>query len=423
MGMSIGWSEISEDDVRSVANAMKSAGEGVVDEVGVRVLHGLYADRFFPGVSVQQRRLRYVFIVPWVYQWVAEQPARARDPRRYIREAEVEVAKWLNAGGDTLGLVGSSQLGKPVKLPPSTTYHGLLGQMGILPFNRRQERPCSLDEIVSTWPGTTRKLKPDADGAQVGERRLLPDAGVALPSDFLEGKGVFVLSADEREQAARRLRGILRFGEMGNAQSLLATLVAHAPNLDPRALFALGGVDERKIAEDLRLESPGVIERAAKAASLGAVVKATYAALVEREYELDTKRGAETGYREGLANLVETHGAFARDLDLDAVRHDGHPRSGSARALTPGHYIRTLLDRTLSTLRADTLHTANGLASLLHAYRTAEGERKGDKARLRSAASALREAWLHGASADVTPLHYRSWVVRQFLLDLGGEAR
>ena len=61
----MGWAALSRSRLnRAEAQLVKDA-QGVRDEVGVLALHTGYANRFFPGTSTQQTRLRYALFVPW----------------------------------------------------------------------------------------------------------------------------------------------------------------------------------------------------------------------------------------------------------------------------------------------------------------------------------------------------------------------
>lgn len=46
----------------------KISSDGTRDELGFAPIHFAFADRFFPGTSVQHQQLRYVFFVAWAYQ-------------------------------------------------------------------------------------------------------------------------------------------------------------------------------------------------------------------------------------------------------------------------------------------------------------------------------------------------------------------
>lgn len=418
MGMKLGWAVVSDKDIRAAANSLHSPGDGVVDEVGVRVLHSLYADRFFPGVSVQQRRLRYVVLVPWLFSKLASKPMRDRDAKRALQQAEVKLAELLVDGKETLGVVGGTQVGRPVKLPPSSTYMGLLVQLGMIPNHPVHKRPFTLAEMLKHWPDRAGKAIMDEEGRRVDEAAPLPDAGVPMPADFLEGATNLTLRLVERDEVSRRLQGICTFGEMGRGISLLGRLASQTTPIDPQLLFRLEGAEARKAAADARLEDSAVLERAAQAASLGAVVRAVYAALVETECEAADHRSIGAEHRDALPGIVATHGRVAKRLDLSLVRNDAHSRSGSYRALAPKHYIRTLFDETVRALVDDSLGTPSGLAMLKPAYQTAETKRKRGLARLPPSGAARRGVWNPDDHGKATPLHYRSWVVAQFLNDL-----
>src|SRR4051812_8696306 len=68
-GPAIGWFMLSEAD-RAAANRLlaSASSDGTRDELGFAPIHFAFADRFFPGTSVQHAQLRYVFFVAWSYQ-------------------------------------------------------------------------------------------------------------------------------------------------------------------------------------------------------------------------------------------------------------------------------------------------------------------------------------------------------------------
>src|SRR5512135_1965285 len=66
-----GWTVLSREALRRAENQLAENIEGVRDEIGFLSLHQAYADRFFPGTSVLQTRLRYVLFVPWIYDKIA----------------------------------------------------------------------------------------------------------------------------------------------------------------------------------------------------------------------------------------------------------------------------------------------------------------------------------------------------------------
>src|SRR5258708_7655298 len=64
----LGWAWLSQTERRAAEQALIDAGpDGTRDELGFSVIHFAYSDRFFPGTSVQQTSLRYVWFVCWSY--------------------------------------------------------------------------------------------------------------------------------------------------------------------------------------------------------------------------------------------------------------------------------------------------------------------------------------------------------------------
>jgi Family of unknown function (DUF6361) len=64
----LGWAWLSERERLLAEQALSDLGpDGTRDELGFAVIHFAYADRFFPGTSVQYPALRYVWFVCWSY--------------------------------------------------------------------------------------------------------------------------------------------------------------------------------------------------------------------------------------------------------------------------------------------------------------------------------------------------------------------
>ena len=65
MKPALGWAGLSRSALKRAEAQLVTDSAGVRDEVGVLSLHTAYANRFFPGTSVQQTRLRYALFVSW----------------------------------------------------------------------------------------------------------------------------------------------------------------------------------------------------------------------------------------------------------------------------------------------------------------------------------------------------------------------
>jgi len=90
----IGWIHFSRDALRRAEARLKAEQEGVRDEIGFLLLHQAYADRFFPGTSVLQTRLRYIFFVPWLYLDLMRS-FRGGDFERELIQKEIELTERL----------------------------------------------------------------------------------------------------------------------------------------------------------------------------------------------------------------------------------------------------------------------------------------------------------------------------------------
>jgi len=343
---------------------------------------------------------------------------KAGQVRPALRQAEVELCLRLLAGpGDATGIVGANQPGKPVVQPPSATYWGLLQLMGVVPFSARRGRAPSLAELANAWPDRKAPVVHDEDGQLVSGPRFPLDLSVPVPEAFLEVPLSLQLSAEERTWARRRLAAIPQFGKAGRPIALLGRLAEDGSQLDLWATIRERGVDARRWIAKRGFEDADVLDRAARAASLGAVARAVYAALVERMREDD---GVPSGrkHRTALAGVVDDHGEFAAPLDLDLVSGDAAPGHGSRAGLSPGSSTRRMFDRTLAWLRSDAPTDDLAVWELYGSYRAAEHDRKQHKARLTVDGKSRRRAWEPEEHGHAEPLHFRAGVATTFLADL-----
>ena len=128
--------------------------EGVRDEVGVLALHTAYANRFFPGTSVQQTRLRYALFVPWQIMTLLRDRERVQSGqacRAALEQAELNLARRL-PDVDGEGTIGrrTAKAGRSVAIPPSQSYWVALGAWGILGASPHGDAP-SRRELFARW--------------------------------------------------------------------------------------------------------------------------------------------------------------------------------------------------------------------------------------------------------------------------------
>lgn len=122
MKPSLGWAGLSRAALKRAEAQLMADSQGVRDEVGVLALHTAYANRFFPGTSVQQSRPRYALFVPWQIKALLRdrdgvKPGQAR---RALEQAEFRLARRL-PDVDGEGTIGrqTAKAGRPVSIPPS----------------------------------------------------------------------------------------------------------------------------------------------------------------------------------------------------------------------------------------------------------------------------------------------------------------
>src|SRR5947207_13803114 len=121
MKPSLGWTFWSRADLRRIDKQLKAGAQEVRDELGFLLLHQAFADRFFPGTSVLQTRLRYALFVPWQIRDLEARPraARATVEERFKRAERNLVIRLRDAAHGVIGL--RSERYEPAQ-PPSVIY-------------------------------------------------------------------------------------------------------------------------------------------------------------------------------------------------------------------------------------------------------------------------------------------------------------
>ena len=156
---------------------------------------------------------------------------------------------------------------------------------------------------------------------------------------------------------------------------------------------------------ELAKEDGPKLRRAGYAASLAAVGRAVYAALVETLQE-DDGQSPTAIHRKLLPKVIEEHAARARRVNmLDLIQDTGS---------LPDAVVQ-VLEKTIAWLAAG----AKNAMALRDVYEHAEYDRKGRRARLSRLAGAERRIeWRNSEHAAATPLHFRWSQVRRLLRDL-----
>ena len=376
--------------------------QGVRDEVGFLLLHQAYSNRFFPGTSVLQSRLRYILFVPWMYRDLTGAGARMEEA---LRNGERDLAGRLKKS-EKEGVIGGRTYPDPTSQPPSMIYWTALGAWGIL----RQLPDGSLPSrrlIHTILSGSrSRSALKDEDNAPL---QIEHDAFVGLPEPPKEwwdtSKPLFFrLRSNEQKFIKTHLQSANKPSET-DQPSLLSRLSGW--------VFKSQGIIPEYPWDDVVLniaddEDRSALLRARSAAALSAIGRGVYAALVEDMKIHQDNKKVEPVHYNWLMEAVDLHKAEALKLNLDELIQD-------IPNLPP--YLRSVLKETQSWL-----HSKQSIKDLHAAYAIAESKRKGQRARLvKSVVGPDRRAeWRPSDGTQATPLHYRWPNVEQLLRDLGG---
>jgi len=394
-----GWTYLSRDAVRKAEAQMASDTQGVRDEIGFLHIHQGYADRFFPGTSVLQLRLRYVLFVPWMYQGFLKRPPRG-DVRTAVRDAEQQLVKRLSA--ESLGVIGRDSPNNIAVQPPSLVYWGALSAWGLLRTTDAGRYFTRAEVHAAVAAG---KIIRDDDGTPLRDHVAPFNTLPAPPLDW-ESCGAVCFALTPTEQVF--LRGRWKKLSCPNDHLRPALLARLAEHVIPEVLKVPACWSDELV--ELADEEAPVLRRAQAAASLAAVGRAVYAALVEEMRETKDSLPTPTVHRDQLNKVIDEHADLALTTDLDQVAADigGLPVK-----------LRPVLESTLAWLNRST----DTPSTLLPIFRHAEWERKGLRSRLSEQASSQkrREEWDSNNYQVAQPLHYRWYRVRQMLADLYGQ--
>ncbi|MCP1845828.1 hypothetical protein ACVIHI_008707 [Bradyrhizobium sp. USDA 4524] len=386
----LGWSYLSREALARAKAQMDEESMGVRDEIGFLTIHQRYADRFFPGTSVLHTRARYAIFVPWLFEDLAGLTGLAAV--RALRERERELAGRLKDAKESQ-VIGSRVYPKPSSQPPSTVYWNALAAWGILrprPDGRTISRAQAHRLLKSAGAAT------DDDGQPLLRSEppfaSLPDR----PDSWHGGPITLRLTAAEAAFLRERLAQLRRNG--GHELSLLARLV----RTEVAAPSAMWADETRAIANS----DQASLVRAQQAASLAAVGRAVYDAVLEQIVEANDKRETSTRHRDHLATIVEEHGSISAKLDVDALEAD--------IGVLPSR-LRAVLTATKAWIAAK----SENPGSLFDVYAAAEA-RKGPRARLAPTPNgrARRLEWSSDEHGLAGPLHYRWEQVSTLLNDL-----
>ena len=404
----IGWIHFSRDALRKAEARLKEEQEGVRDEVGFLLLHQAYADRFFPGTSVLQTRLRYAFFVPWLYIDLMKSFKKG-DFEQELSKKEVELTGRLMQKKNK-GVIGEKIYPRPTVQPASFIYWTALGTWSFLKKRPDGSLPSRsfINHMFSSKMRTAHLF--DDDGDPLDEQHRIFASIPAPPNEWNNHKAKlnFKLRKEEKDYIINNLIR-LPSGSDSNHISLLARLVENRINV-----ARLTTPWKTAILNVASKEDRQALIRAKSTAALAAIGRGVYAALVESAMERD---GLETNrfQRDALKGLINEHKYEALKLDIKETLIDIPKLRGKK--------IIDVLKETQKWLK-DGIKNPERLRIC---YEAAELARKGPiRAKLPNSVHAKERRREWSLNKDnkkkSEPLHYRWKHVRRLLMDLRGDA-
>ncbi len=308
----IGWFMLSEADRASANRYLSSlSSDGTRDELGFAPIHFAFADRFFPGTSVQHAELRYVFFVAWAYQELLARTAGQQFSVDNLFEIERRFSLRLMKTADVLDNSGISgwtkyRAGERPLVRASTIYWTALRSWRMAsPVYDLNGSPTEV-QLRSSWPHLA--IRSDGDDGKSSVAVLFEGLPEAPPGwQNKTGKLEFTLRRGEAEYLRRKWKSA---GD-GGTQPLLSRLAEGGVSTE-----SLWSSEVRRVATHAERQALVLAERAA---SLACIARAAHSALIEAKRNED--RGlSDNRHAVALPVLRDQHSETALQLDVSALR-------------------------------------------------------------------------------------------------------
>src|SRR5262245_12038574 len=134
------WIDHSEAERRRMLDAIEMFRErGTRDELGLSTIRDGFSDLMFPGTGSLQRRARYFFFIPWMFQTLEAEGVKSADIAKRVKFFEVKLINALAGSSDTEGTIGIQKRGGLQRFPSSIYWNGLR-RLGIRLCEGTQDR-------------------------------------------------------------------------------------------------------------------------------------------------------------------------------------------------------------------------------------------------------------------------------------------
>jgi hypothetical protein len=200
------WLDHDESERRKMLEVVNLFREkGTLDELGFGTIRDAFSDRFFPGTSTIQTRVRYFLLIPWIYLKLESERVASAHVDQQARRWQAALARALAAGGegDAAGVIGI-HAGERLQRPPSVVYWAGLWRWGI------RTAPASLEQYHLSFDHLNQEARrglrsDDSEGELVETSRRNWHGGLPVaPPDLFESAS-FALSRQEAEYLQERV--------------------------------------------------------------------------------------------------------------------------------------------------------------------------------------------------------------------------
>lgn len=204
MSSSLTWLDYSDRERRQVLDMIDLFSErDTRDELGIGSIRDGFADRFFPGTSTIQTRVRYFLLIPWIYRDVERGSGGRAGAGERARKAELSLIDALVASDDSEGTIGQ-QARRSLKRLPSDVYWQPMARWGIrlFPGSREQyhRRIQSIDSLASSAVRTD-----DGEPIDGATRSPAWDPSLPEPPPEFPGEASLRLTAGDSEYLTERI--------------------------------------------------------------------------------------------------------------------------------------------------------------------------------------------------------------------------
>ncbi len=390
----LGWAWLSQRERWSAEQALSDLGpDGTRDELGFGVVHFAYADRFFPGTSVQHTKLRYIWFVCWSYLELQHCAAGESFPRDDLARIEDRTGHRLlrhYGNEDGHGIIGGRVLrvGRPPVVKPSAVYWNAMRSWGVVEPIAAGREPPGRAELHGRWEELTgRHIRPEIDAERA--KPLFVDAP-PVPARWRTQTEPLTFEFDATHDEAGRIRRA--WGRQRDSMGR-HTLLSRLAERGGAAPVSMTGRDVLSLCFNDEKVS---LRRARCAGSLAAIARAVHTALVQRMKDT-VGEDSETA-RRWVDEAVAEHGLQASKLDVSGLLID----------VKEGAKLVPLIEATQSWLDAG----AGDIAPLEDVYRNREELQKPGRALLARSGGDRRASW---RPRELGPLTYRWDRVAGFL--------